>query len=363
MASQIKVSSSIGNKDSRNSENDLSVMTPEITKHNPLIHFNERTADKKSSVVSHLRTASAIKMQNGDDTFPQLDFQDSFSSLFSDSEYDRTGGYESGVAEDRKYLCKECKRLFKKAGKMKKFTKETPKKPGPGHWCSKFWMMVNCIPSQLESKRMKKHQIRSLENVMKKLKSRKQRASPQASPQVRCSRNHSFLKRNFQACTKKKKLLCNLKSPQKREKPGSTCKKRKDCRLFSQRKKQGYVFALDSSDEEDAQLNVKRYKVTGEGMEKERLQRYGDISMASDNTTKHHNSPDSPSMLHSSAMQDKEHATRLPTFHSNPQHSNRRFREELSNSAAHVHYPSFRETLERINFEYLRSGIVNENRL
>ncbi|XP_072274752.1 uncharacterized protein [Pyxicephalus adspersus] len=343
-----------------------------------LVYMSKCSVDTKSS------TYSAGKKQNGADgqLYHEPFIDDSYSTRSNNIEYsyETLDGYESGVTMEKcakQYLCRECRKCYKKAKKNKHADEEIPKKPGYSHWRSQFWMMINRAPTEKRNKRKKGEQNRTLNYVVRKLRTKRQTGNLS----VRCCRIHSFLKRNLRLGMKKKQIH-SLNGRQKRKRPTSaqksfhklTAERKKESLSHSIEKKnpkKTFVFALDSSEEEDTRLNVKRYKLLGEDMERNYSNKRRESSLlmsdiiadpvyswVEQNTSEHADSIASPD------TQDEEDlGTFNQRFNVQPQPSNSTLEIAGSSVFSHVQDGSFKDLLQRMNSGFLRSGIVREKQL
>ncbi|XP_040213309.1 uncharacterized protein LOC120943825 [Rana temporaria] len=337
--------------------------TSKDTKENILLVCKSKYGEdtKSSSETSHQEKLCAVEMQN---------YSDSYSTRCSDIEYgyETVDGYESGVTReqsDKRNLCKECRKLYKRARILKHTKEETPKKPAYSHWSSKFWMMMNRVPTQKRSNM--KNQHRTLNSVVRKLRTSKQTINLS----LRCCRLHSFLKRSLRLSTTAKKQFHSFNGRQKRKRPRSaqrSFQKSSSCSIVKKDTKKIYSFVLDSSEEEDTMLNVKRYKCLDETKERNCLQKQREkspspsmadivapINAWQEQNTSEHAAMDSP------ATQEEGLGTSSQSFNINPLDSDNSFDVASPPVFAHVQEGSFKELLQRMNLGYLRSGIVREN--
>ncbi|XP_073489529.1 uncharacterized protein [Aquarana catesbeiana] len=367
-----------------------------------LVYKSKYRVDTKSSKASHQEKMCAVEMENDSDLLFEPEFEDSYSTRCSDIEYgyETVDGYESGVTRDQTdklNLCKECRKLYKRARILKHTKEETPKKPAfygasytthvqsswqlvckeYSHWSSKFWMMMSQVPSQKRSNTNKKNQNRTLNSVVRKLRTSKQTVNLS----LRCCRIHSFLKRSLRLSTTAKKQFHSFNGRQKRKRPRSTQsafqkskaerkEKSSSCNIVKKDSKKNYVFVLDSSEEDDTRLNVKRYKCLDETMERNCLQKRRENSpppmadiVAPINTWQEQNTSELAD-IDSPATQDEDDlGTFSQSFNTNPLDSDSSFDVAGPSAFAHVQEGSFKELLQKMNLGYLRSGIVRENQI
>lgn len=130
------------------------------------------------------------------------------------------------------------------------------------------------------------------------------------------------------------------------------------------------MFVLDSSEEDDTRLNVKRYKCLDETMERNCLQKRRENSpppmadiVAPINTWQEQNTSELAD-IDSPATQDEDDlGTFSQSFNTNPLDSDSSFDVAGPSAFAHVQEGSFKELLQKMNLGYLRSGIVRENQI
>ncbi|KAM5152103.1 uncharacterized protein ACMZJ9_010349 isoform 2-T2 [Mantella aurantiaca] len=344
------------------------------------VYTSKCIVDTTSSTSSHQETNLTVDIQNGTVTLnDEADLEDLSSTRCSENEngYERVDGYESGVnceQSERPYLCIECRKLYKKARKNKHAAEVLPKKREYSHWRTKFWMMMNRIPSQKRNKR-KKEQNRTLNRVLRKIKTNRQTGS-----YLRCCRIHSFLKRNLRLCTTTKKLFHSPNARLKRKRPTYARKssqkskaKRKEslsCSIEKKNTKKSFVLMLDSSEEEDTRPNVKRYKLLSEDMKLNILEKSRenpvsktDVIVEPINICEQHNTPVQKDIIDFSDTEDEDLGTFNQSFYTLPQDTDGSLDATGSSVFSHVQGGSFKELLQRMNSGYFRSGIIRENQL
>lgn len=263
----------------------------------------------------------------------------------SQNTHEANDGYQSGESKmsNVQRLCQDCNCFYKKVRKSKQpAIIKDPHTTDPRPWYSKSWIFVNRF-----SAKGRKTLKRDLENVLKRIKSIQiSRCTPAAKIYWTCCRSHLFLKRNIRLCKEEQKRLLFVKEGEKmRKQPNSGRKSRrpKKCVPSSQAGKKThktYSFVLDSSQEEDANPKIKRYKLEIENTGRKPLLREAET----------YNSTCSSRM----ALLDQQGAvvTQWPLAIEPTGHDTR-------SSVYSVPPGSFREQLK--NMGRLKSAIINEN--
>ncbi|XP_040295598.1 uncharacterized protein LOC121007616 [Bufo bufo] len=259
---------------------------------------------------------------------------------FSQYTYKATDGYQSGESNSRdvQRLCEECKTFYKKLRTRKgpAIIKDR-RSTDPGPWYGKSWIFVN----QSSARGSRKTSKRSLESALKRLRDLPiSRCSPPARPHWTCCRCHLFLKRNIRLCKEAQKTsIFKDQSKKKRKLPNSGRKsKRPKKYLPSNREEETELkigqkarktYSLDSSQEEIANPEIKRFKLEVRNTGKKTLLQNTETSSNSVHMT-------------SSTFEPMGHDAR-PT------------------SKYPVHAGSFREQLEKLKMGEIKSGIIKEN--
>ncbi|KAG8432623.1 hypothetical protein GDO86_017027 [Hymenochirus boettgeri] len=130
----------------------------------------------------------------------------------------------------------------------------------PNHWCCDFWMMVYRTPLVVNVSRRK----RRLRDILKVL----ERCGWKRTVVTcgKCSRAHPFLQRNLRACKNAQKAFFKYRQKRSQIKGGSSaCKSNANLQKMrtsqnSEKVKKPFVFVIDSSQEEDADLILKEQK-------------------------------------------------------------------------------------------------------
>ncbi|XP_044129808.1 uncharacterized protein LOC122923146 isoform X2 [Bufo gargarizans] len=209
----------------------------------------------------------------------------------------------------------------------------------PGPWYGKSWIFVN----QTSARGSRKTSKRSLESALKRLRDLPiSRCSPPARPHWTCCRCHLFLKRNIRLCKEAQKTsICKDRSKKNRKLPNSGRKSKRPNKYLpsnreeetalkiGQKARKTYSFVLDSSQEEIANPEIKRFKLEVRNTGKKILLQNTETSSNSVHMT-------------SSTFEPMGHDAR-PT------------------SKYPVHAGSFREQLEKLKMGEIKSGIIKEN--
>ncbi|KAG8432622.1 hypothetical protein GDO86_017027 [Hymenochirus boettgeri] len=168
--------------------------------------------------------------------------------------------YKVKETTDKQILCESCCKLHRKAIKHKTASIKKPKILDPNHWCCDFWMMVYRTPLVVNVSRRK----RRLRDILKVL----ERCGWKRTVVTcgKCSRAHPFLQRNLRACKNAQKAFFKYRQKRSQIKGGSSaCKSNANLQKMrtsqnSEKVKKPFVFVIDSSQEEDADLILKEQK-------------------------------------------------------------------------------------------------------
>ncbi|OCT87747.1 hypothetical protein XELAEV_18021445mg, partial [Xenopus laevis] len=141
---------------------------------------------------------------------------------------------------DNQILCEACQKLHKTAIRNKSASVKKPKIFDPNHWCCDFWMMVN--------------RTSLVDNIPRR------------------RRTHSLLQRNLRLCKKARRAYFKQRQRKSQRKRGSSILKPKpkvqrtvkSMNATQNFERKPFVFVIDSSQDEDADLNIKAPKSKAE---------------------------------------------------------------------------------------------------
>ncbi|XP_053554724.1 uncharacterized protein LOC128645631 [Bombina bombina] len=159
--------------------------------------------------------------------------------------------------EEQHIICEACQKCQRKVLRNKTAAVKKTGVLDPNNWCCDYWMLVIRVPAREDIQRLKRSLRASVKLIKRKQLVRIKRAVENVS---KCSRPHPFLQRNLRLCKRARQKL--LQHAQQRRKTGlskSKPQRRKKIVDMNQTKskvKRPFVFRLDSSIEEDSDLDV-----------------------------------------------------------------------------------------------------------
>ncbi|OCT63777.1 uncharacterized protein LOC108701428 [Xenopus laevis] len=305
---------------------------------------------------------------------------DSLQSSFNDGD---PFSFQSGTDEcstnvlelvkesmDNQILCEACQKLYKTAIRNKSASVKKPKIFDPNHWCCDFWMMVNRTSSVDNIPRRR----RSLRITLKVLES-----NVSIVPVDKCTRAHAFLQRNLRLCKKARRAYFKQRQRKSQRKRGSSILKpkpkvqrtAKSMNATQNFERKPFVFVIDSSQDEDADLDIKEPKSKAEM----RSELACNLHSAADNTasvrqTTSHNSigsnlSSSTSFMEGVSSEDSESSFLIEPVANDKHHSEMEMCQNPPTGSldpfSWVHGGSFRDMLARLNSGCLKSAAIKEH--